>query len=185
MKELQSLLIACAIFLLILTGLYFFVYKPVTATLYKKGYDAAVNNIKHDTTFIPGTPYTVYVDTSFHSIKESPVIQDSSGNSLRFFSLFDTTIVSKDSLGKVKDSLAINTLVDIKINKDSISNLFKKAMVDWLVNIQHKSYEQKPDTIKINNVIKLLADTIPFYRTDVFAYVVSGITFIATLFLIH
>lgn len=168
LKEIGKVGIGFGLGLMLLLGLYFFVYRPDI----KKAHDEGLRECQQDTDtlFLPGKDKIVYRDKIIS--KPSAPIQVKLNDSLAVVStIFDSSWVSG------KDSLHANAQATIKIKRENGGWKFDDAVADWLMNIEHKDFTQIPDTIKI---------TYPIYKEVVVEktnWLITFISFVGALIL--
>ena len=130
-----------------------------------------------ETVYIAGKDSATTRDTTISAEKPVVTKEDTSVNLITLASSLDTSIV----LGK--DTLNLQATVGITVNKDSLLSdhfdIVKDLIAKWFINLDHRDFTPIPDTVKVYypKIVEKEID-IAWYRTDTFAYIVSGIIYL-------
>jgi hypothetical protein len=145
MDNVKQIAIGFGVGILLILGLYLFIYLPDTKDAYNRGKAECERDI--DTVRIPGKPEIVYRDTTIiNMISPVEVTETDSGN-INLYSSIDTSIVSgKDTISiQVTNSQELNLSELIESEQGKIKGILAK----WFMKVEHKDYVSPTDTIKI------------------------------------
>lgn len=163
MKEAKYILTGLGVGILLLLALYFFWHIPEVDKSYKRGLEQCTKEI--DTVYLPGKDSVVYRDTTIY-IPRPAKIEDKDSS---------FTITSSDSTMFIsgKDTIISKPSVNIAVEKKGGKLITENLQANWTEKIQHKDFEQQPDTIKIK-----VPEFIPVVEKET-NWLISGIAYIA------
>ena len=136
---LKNVLVGFGFGVLLLIGFYLFIHIPEKEESYKRGLEQCQKDT--DTVVVHGKPTIEYRDTSFASIESVESFE--TDTLLTLNTSFDTTTVSG------KDTIGIKTNTRVEVKKEGGTWDLSNPLAFWELEIEHKDFEQLPDTIKI------------------------------------
>lgn len=148
---------------------YLFFYQPDV----KKAFENGKASIKPIEVYIPGKDSIIYRDTSFTPAPK-PVVIEKKDSIITAISSFDSSLVSG------KDTIRVIATVRVDIKEGKTLNLFEDVVAKWFMNIKHSNHISTLDTVKILYPVDKPIE-VEWYRTDTFAYIVSGTVYLLTL----
>ena len=174
METFKNIAIGFGIGIIGILLLYFFWYTPSLKKEYDRGKADCEKLI--DTVLIPGKPFVVYRDTSFHINKPIAEVKDKD-SILTLGDKFDSTWISG------KDTIGSHVEVAITLKKDSTGHFTNRnSLIEWFQKLTHKDYEHPTDTLVIHTpkIVEVTVTEVNWLITGI-AYL-TGIASAAVLF---